>query len=199
MKRKHLLLAVAIFLCAVQTSWAKTYKIDTDHSAVTFRIRHLFSYVKGQFNQFEGKFEYEPEKPDAWKTEATIQAASIDTNVETRDKHLRSKDFFDVEQFPTLSFKSTQVTDATDTGAKLDGILTFHGVEKPVTLDLEIHGVGKDPWGNIRAGFTATTKIDRKDFGLTWNKTLETGQLLVGDEVDITIEVEGLLEEKPAP
>ena len=175
--------------------FAATYQIDADHSTVGFKIKHLLSYVNGRFNQLEGGFEYDPEKPETWKTQATIQAASIDTNVAPRDKHLRSVDFFDVEKFPTIIFESTQVTDATPTGAKLNGLLTIHGIQKPVVLDLEIHGVIKDPWGNVKAGFTATTKINRKDFGLTWNKALEAGQVLVGEEVAITLEVEGLLQE----
>jgi len=171
---------------------AATYTIDADHSSVTFKIRHLFSKTNGQFKQFEGTVDYEPGKPETWKTQAVIQAASIDTNVEQRDKHLRSADFFDVEKFPTLTFTSTKVTDVTPEGAKLRGDLTMHGVTQPVVMDLAIHGVGKDPWGNTRAGFTATTKVDRKDFGLTWNKAVETGGLLVGDEVEITLEIEGL-------
>ena len=188
------ILGLAVFLFGGRVFGA-TYAIDTDHTAVSFKIRHILSYVQGQFNQFEGSFDYEPGQPDTWKTNATIQAASIDTNVEARDKHLRSADFLDVEQFPTLTFTSTGVSEATDTGAKLNGVLSIHGVEKPVVLDLEIHGVAKDPWGNTRASFTATTTINRKDFGLTWNKALETGQLLVGEEVKITLEVEGILQE----
>ena len=171
---------------------AATYAIDADHSSVTFKIRHLFSKVSGQFNQFEGTLDYEPGKPETWKAQAVIQAASIDTNVEPRDKHLRSADFFDVETYPTLTFKSMEVTDVTAEGAKLHGDLTIHGVTRPVMMDLAIHGVGKDPWGNTRAGFTATVKVDRKDFGLTWNKAVETGGVLVGDEVEITLEIEGL-------
>ena len=174
---------------------AATYTIDPDHSAVSFKIRHLFSNVQGTFNQFEGTIDYEPGKPENWKTQAVIQAASIDTRVEPRDKHLRSKDFFEVEAYPTLKFISTKVTGVTPQGAKLHGDLTIHGVTKPVVLDLVIHGVGKDPWGNTRAGFTATTQINRKEFGLTWNKAVETGGFLVGDEVEITLEVEGLLKQ----
>ena len=171
---------------------ATTYAIDQAHSTVGFKIRHLFSYVRGTFNTFEGQFEYVAGQPDAWKANATIQAGSIDTAVEKRDQHLQSKDFFDVAQYPTITFHSTKLTDMTATGAKLHGLLTIHGVEKPVILDLDIHGEGKDPWGNQRSGFTATTTINRKEFGLTWNQTLETGQLLVGEEVEITLEVEGI-------
>ena len=190
-------LAAVIFLGTFlfgPSLWAATYKIDPDHTTVSFKIRHLFSYVRGTFNQFEGNFVYDPDKPETWKTEAVIQAASIDTRVQQRDKHLRSADFFDVERFPTLTFRSTEIKDTTPQSAKLSGLLTIHGVEKPVVLDLEIHGVGKDPWGNVRAGFTATTKVNRKDFGLNWNEVVEAGKLLVGEEVEITLEIEGILQ-----
>jgi len=187
------LAAVLGTLLVAPPAWATTYAIDQDHTTVTFKIRHLFSYVRGTFNEFEGSFEYVPGSPGQWKAQTVIQASSIDTRVEKRDHHLRSKDFFDVARYPTLTFTSTQVTDATETTAKLHGLLTIHGVERPVVLDLAIHGEGKDPWGNLRSGFTATTTINRKDFGLTWNEVVETGQLLVGDEVEITLEVEGIV------
>jgi polyisoprenoid-binding protein YceI len=178
-------------------SFAAAYKVDLDHSTVSFKIRHLLSYVQGNFNQFEGSFEYDPEKPETWKVNATVDAASIDTNVAARDKHLRSADFFDVEKYPALTFVSTGFTDVTPTSAKLNGFLTLHGVEKPVVFDLEILGVAQDPWGNTLAGFTAQTTVNRRDFGLAWNKAVETGQLLVGEEVKITLEVSGILEKAP--
>ena len=182
-------------LVVVPAAWAETYAIDPDHSSVSFKIRHLFSNVQGTFDQFEGTVDYTPEKPELWKTSATIQAASINTHVKERDHHLSSKDFFEVEKYPTLTFQSTGVTEAAPAGGKLNGLLTIHGVQKPVTLDLAIHGAGKDPWGNVRAGFTATTKINRKDFGLNWNEALETGGVLVGDEVDVTLEIEGIVKQ----
>ena len=175
-------------------AWATTYKIDPNHSTVSFKVRHLVSNVRGMFNQFDGSFTYVPDHPEQWNANATVQAASIDTNVPDRDKHLRSKDFFDVEQYPALTFRSTEVTDVTPTGAKLKGVLSLHGVEKPVVLDLEVHGEGKDPWGNVRSGFTATTKLNRKDFGIVWNKALDAGQVLVGDDVEVIIEIEGVAE-----
>ncbi len=193
MYRKFLGILLAVFFPA-SPAFAATYQIDPDHSTVNFKIRHLLSNVRGSFDQFEGKFDYEPGKPESWSAEATIQATSINTNVKQRDDHLRSGDFFEVAKYPTLTFKSEKVTDATETTAKLHGVLSLHGVEKPVVLDLEIHGVANDPWGNTRAGFTATTKINRKDFGLAWNQALEKGQLLVGEDVEITLEVEGLLQ-----
>ena len=192
MRRWFWILSLGIALGAAPASWAATYVIDADHSSVEFKIRHLFSFVRGSFREFEGSFEYEPDKPEIWKANAVIQTASIDTKVQKRDDHLRSEDFFEAEAFPTITFTGAQVTDVTPTGAKLHGLLKIHGVEKPVVLDLSMHGTGKDPWGNVRSGFTAKTMINRKEFGLTWNKPLEAGQLLVGDEVEITIEVEGL-------
>ncbi len=185
-------LLLASFICG-SPALAATYTVDTDHTSVSFKIRHILSYVEGRFKSFEGSFNYDPEKPETWQIKGTIQTASIDTNVEARDKHLRSADFFDAEKYPTISFVSTKATNVTLTHAKLEGLLTIHGVEKPVALDVQIHGIVKDPWGNTIAGFTATTTINRKDFGLTWNQALETGQLLVGEEVMITLEVAGLL------
>ena len=187
-------LLASLFLCQ-SLALAATYKIDADHTTVSFKIKHLFSKVQGRFDKFEGMIEYDEKNPASWKTEATIQAASINTNVEGRDKHLKGPDFFDVEKFPTITFKSTGVTDASGTNAKLNGVLTIHGVEKPVTLDLEALGVAKDPWGNTVAGFFAKTTINRKDFGLTWSKVAETGQLLVGEEVEIELDVAGILEQ----
>ncbi len=171
---------------------AATYKIDADHSSVTFKIRHLFSKVQGTFREYQGTLDYEPGKPETWKTEAAIQTASIDTGVKERDTHLRSADFFDADKYPTITFKSADITDATAEGAKLNGVLNMHGVEKPVALDLEIHGEGTDPWGNVRAGFTATCKVNRKDFGIVWNEKLETGQVLLGEDVEITLEIEAI-------
>lgn len=173
-----------------QPAWATVYEIDKAHSSVNFKIKHLFSYVNGDFNEFEGTAVYDPNDPDHWKTEATIQTASIDTNVAKRDEHLRSADFFDTATYPTITFQSTSVEKINETQARMEGLLSIHGVEKPVVLDVAIHGVGKDPWGNVKAGFSATTRINRKDFGLTWNQALETGGVLVGDEVEITLEIE---------
>ena len=199
MKLKIGTLAVLCLLLIGSNAHAAVYKLDKDHTTVGFKIKHLFSWVNGTFDDFDGSFVYDPDKPDTWKVETDIKAASIDTRVAPRDKHLKGADFFDVEKFPDITFKSSSITDVTPETAKIHGVLSLHGVEKPVDLDLQIHGVVKDPWGNTTAGFTATTKINRKDYGLTWNKAVETGQLLVGEEVEITIEVAGLLEEPVAP
>lgn len=177
---------------------AAEYAIDREHSAVTFKIRHLLSWTQGNFNEFEGRFTYDPEKPGVWKAEAVIQVPSLDTRNNQRDDHLRSADFFDAAKYPVMTFQSTGVREVTPSSAKLDGLLTLHGVQRAVTLDLVIHGVVQDPWGQTRSAFTATTTINRRDFGLTWSKTVETGQLLVGDEVLITLEIEGILQPPPS-
>ena len=191
MKKMNLLLLSFLIGFAVQAH-ASNYKIDPQHSTVSFKIRHLFSWVQGSFDKFEGDFTYDPQDPESWMVTASIDPASINTKVDQRDTHLRSKDFFDVEAYPSMSFESTQVMDITPTSAKIYGNLKIHGVEKLVVLDLEIHGEGQDPWGNVLAGFTATTKLNRRDFGLIWNQVVETGQVLVGEEVLITIDIEGI-------
>ncbi len=171
---------------------AATYTIDPDHTSVMFTVRHLVGHVTGQFDKFSGSFDYVPGKPQVWKASATIDAASVDTRVAARDKHLRSGDFFDVGNYPALSFVSTKVTAVKGDHAKLLGKLTILDTTKPIALDLEIGGLQKDANGVEHAAFTAKGRINRKDFGLTWNDTIETGGVLVGDYVDITIEVECL-------
>ena len=189
---QRVLFLLAVIFILSPAAYAATYKIDPGHSAVGFKIRHLFSNVPGRFDRYEGAVEYDPKNPSSWAASATIQIASINTNAEARDQHLKSADFFDAEKFPVMTFKSTGVAGAAENGAKLNGDLTLHGVTKPVTLDLQIHGSGKDMQGKVRAGFTATAKINRKDFGVAWNKVMEGGGLVLGDEVDITIDVEAV-------
>lgn len=169
-----------------------TYSIDKAHSEVTFQVRHLLTKVRGRFSEFEGTINYDPAKPEASSVEATIQAASIDTNEPQRDAHLKSADFFDVEKFPTLTFKSTGVTKKSDDTYELSGDLTIHGVTKPVTLAVTALGSARDPWGVDRVAFEAETTINRKDFGLNWNAALETGGFLVGDDVKIMLSVQAV-------
>lgn len=191
------LVAIVLGLALGGVSQAKPYKVDGAHTSVTFSVRHLFTSVQGRFDQFDGKIVFDPEAPAKTVITGSIQTASINTNVADRDKHLRSSDFFDVEQYPTITFKSTGVRDIdpkTRT-AKIEGEITIRGVTRPIVLDAAYLGSGKDPWGNKRAGFSASATIDRKDFGLTWNKVLETGSVLVGEEVAIQLDVEGILEE----
>ena len=196
MHKNFLGLGLLILMSAwASVAQAATYDIDLDHSSVQFKIHHLLSNVRGNFDQVVGTIDYEPGKFETWKVEATIQAASINTKVPERDKHLKSSDFFDVEKYPVITFKSTKVTAVDAEHAQVEGLFSMHGIEKTVTLDVEIHGVAKDPWGNVRSAFTATTKINRKDSGIVYNQTLETGNLLIGEDVDISLEIEGLLKE----
>ncbi len=170
---------------------AETYAIDPAHSSVLFTVSHVIGRVSGHFDKFSGSFNYEPNKTSAWAAQATIDAASINTGIEKRDNHLRSPDFFDVQKYPTLTFKSTGVTDANGTKAKLHGDLTMHGVTKPVVLDLEILGVVKDPMGKgNRAGATAKARINRLDYGVGPASGPMAG--MVGKDVDITIEIEAV-------
>jgi len=175
---------------------AATYRVDPAHSSVLFHIRHLFTTVTGRFSTFEGTIVYDDKQAAATKVDGSIDAASIDTNVKKRDDHLRSADFFDVEKFPKIAFQSAGVSDLDASGhkGKMHGALTMHGVTKPVVLDVAFLGKGKDPGGKERAGFHATTTVDRKQFGLTWNKAVESGGLLVGDDVTIEIDVEAIQE-----
>ena len=178
---------------------AAQYKIDADHSSVSFTVAHMaISKVHGRFDKFSGTVEYDPKNPKGLKVEASIDAASINTSVDARDKHLKSPDFFDAEKFPALTFKSTRVLSVKGMSGKLEGELTIHGVTKTVVLAVEGSGPAKDPWGNERMAATATTSINRKDFGLVWNKVMETGGLLVGEKVDIVLEIEAV-KEAPAP
>lgn len=186
--RQALLLCCALAVAA--PAQAKTYEIDSEHSGITFTIRHLVSKVRGRFDNLSGTFDFEPGKPDTWKAQAEIEAASINTNVSARDKHLRGEDFFDVEKCPKLSFKSTKVTNVKGKKGRLHGEMGIHCVTKPVVLDLEIGEEATDPWGNVKFGAQATGAINRKDFGLNWNKALEAGGVLVGDEVLIEIMIE---------
>ena len=168
------------------TTWA----IDNSHTLVEFSVRHLMiSTVKGRFGEVSGKVVADDANPAGAQIEATINVASIDTREAQRDAHLRSADFFDAENFPTLTFRSTRIEKAGD-GMKVTGDLTIRGTSREVVLDVTSEGRVKDPWGGERAGYSATTKIRRSDFGLTWNMALETGGVVVGDDIKIALEVE---------
>ena len=194
MKTLKTVLILLVLVLVSRTSFAAVYDVDPDHSTVSFKIRHLFSNVDGRFGKFQGTVEYEPGKSEGWQASGTIDTTTIDTNSEKRDAHLKSPDFFDVEKYPTIEFKTVKILEMNEVEgrAKGEGLITIHGIEKPIVIDAVLHGEGKDPWGNTRLGFTATTKLNRSDFGLTWNKTLETGNFLVGVEVTIVIEVEAI-------
>lgn len=176
---------------------ASEYSVDKDHTTIGFQVSHLLGKQKGQFDDFDGTFAFDPAQAASSKVKFTIQAASINTNSKKRDEHLRSPDFFNVDKFKTLSFESHDFAPAGDKKFKLTGNLTIHGVTKEVTFDVDYLGNLKDPWGNNRSAFVATTHINRKDYGLTWNKVLETGGLMVGEDVEITLNIEAV-EKKPA-
>ena len=178
---------------APQTS-TTTWNIDPAHAVAEFKVKHMMiSNVKGQFHKLTGSLTLDESNLANSHVEAVIDAASIETRDAQRNGHLKSADFLDVEKFPTLSFKSTRVSVVGDGDLAVEGDLTIHGVTRKVTFSVEgPTPPTKDPWGNTRIGLSTTTKINRKDFGLTWNAALETGGILVGEEVTITLDVEFL-------
>ena len=167
-----------------------TWNIDATHSTIGFSIRHMvFSKVRGRFLEYTGAIKLEDDVTKSY-VEVSIDAASIDTGTAQRDTHLRSADFFDVEKFPELRFRSTRVEDTGGGRLRVIGDLTIRDVTREVALDAEPAGRGMDPWGNERSGFVAKTSFDRKDFGLHWNQVLEAGGVLVSDRVDIELDVQ---------
>jgi len=178
-----------------------TWQIDPAHTAIEFGVKHMmFTTVRGSFGAFQGEVALDQSNPSASAVQVKIDAASIDTGVTDRDNHLRSGDFFDVEAFPQITFRSTQVNGAIDEGEKFEivGELTIRDVTREVVLEATFDGTGTDPWGGSRSGFGATTKIDRRDFGLTWNQALETGGVLVGHDITITLQVQAVLQQEMA-
>ncbi|CAF2025792.1 unnamed protein product [Rotaria magnacalcarata] len=178
--------------------WAAPYKLDESHTQVGFKIKHLvISTVSGRFNKFSGSFDFDPAKGEIKDLKVEIEASSIDTTEPDRDKHLKSVDFFDVEKYPKLTFVSAKTVTKANQPTQLEGALTIHGIKKNVTLELDYKGATTDPWGNERIAFEASTKVNRKDFDLKWNKSLDKGGVMIADEVKILIEGEALLQ-KPA-
>ena len=168
-----------------------TWKIDPAHSSVEFSVRHLMiTTVRGRLTGVQGTVVNDSTDPARSSVEVIIDPATIDTREPQRDAHLRSADFFDVEKFPTLTFRSTGIDGKPGADFKLKGDLTIHGVTRPVILDVQSEGQIKDAWGGLRSGFTATTKIKRSDFGLTWNQLLEAGGVTVSDDVKISLDVQ---------
>lgn len=190
---RFILSITTIIALAIPTAGrASTWDIDPAHTNAQFAIRHfMISTVRGSFTKVSGRVGLDEQDPTKSTIEATIDASSIDTRNEKRDQDLKSPNFFDVAKYPTLTFKSKKIEQAGEGKFKVTGDLTIHGVTKEVVLNVEGSPKPmKDPFGNTRIGGMATTKINRKDFGLTWSKTLETGGVVVGDDVDITIDVE---------
>jgi polyisoprenoid-binding protein YceI len=169
-----------------------TYTIDPAHSVAGFKVRHLMvSNVRGEFSGIGGTVVYDPENPASSSIDTTIDTRTIHTRDEQRDAHLKSADFLDVDKYPTITFVSKKVVKVDEGEWKVTGDLTLHGVTKSVTLDVEGPSPeAKDPWGNVKTGASATTKINRTDFGLVWNAALETGGVLVGEDVHISLELE---------
>ena len=178
---------------AVPEKGGKTvWKLDPTHTAVEFSAKHLMiSTVKGRIADIEGTIYADEQEPTNSLVEVTLNAASIDTRTDQRDNHLRSADFLHVERFPAIRFRSTKVEGDREE-FQLTGDLTIRDVTKPITLDVTFEGQTKDPWGGERIGFSAKGKIDRRDFGLTWNQLLETGGVAVGNEIKINVEVEAV-------
>lgn len=190
MSRKFLASLFTLASLVALPALAADYAIDASHSNVEFTIKHLVSKVNGNFGEFEGSFSFDEKKIDASKGKFTIQAKSVNTNNEKRDNHLRGEDFFNVDKFQTLTFESKKITPAGAKKFKMAGDMTMIGVTKPVTFEVEYLGAAKDPWGNSKTGFVATGKIKRKDFGMIWNKALDQGGFLLGDDVEIRLNIE---------
>lgn len=187
MKKLFLFLAAFSFL-AVTSVRAEVYEFDKAHSQVGFAVRHILSPVHGEFKDYDGTITFDPKNPEASKINVTIQVASISTNNDKRDAHLKSADFFDAAKYPTITFKSIKITSAGNNKYTVEGALTMHGMIKPAVLNVD-YGGSDVMMGAPIAGFSATAKIDRRDFGLTWNKTLESGNVMVGNDVTITLDI----------
>jgi polyisoprenoid-binding protein YceI len=174
----------------------KTLVIDKAHSEVTFQVRHLITKVRGHFTDFEGTIEFDEAQPERSSVQVSIKAASIDTGVADRDTHLRSNDFFGVDTYPAITFRSTRIAKTGGSTFDVTGDLTIRDVTRAITLPVTHLGGANDPWGKQRAGFETEITINRKDYGLMWNATLETGGFLVGDEIKIALSIQAVVNEK---
>jgi polyisoprenoid-binding protein YceI len=199
MKFRTLIFTALLVGAASIAGAVETFNVDGRHSEATFRIRHLVGKVSGKFADVSGAVNLDRANPAVSTVEFSIKSASVDTGVADRDKHLRSADFFDVEKYPEITFKSTKVAPS---GKKdiynVTGDFTMHGVTKQVTLPVEFLGFGKDPGGNERAGFTLSTTLDRKEYGIVWNRAIDQGGALLGDDVDINVVVEAVKKKEAA-
>lgn len=198
--RRLLPLLAALFLVAAAAAQSTTWAIDPAHSTAAFTVRHMMiNNVRGEFSKLTGTLALDPKDVTRSTVEASIEAASVNTRVEARDNDLRSANFFDVARYPALSFKSTKVEQVSPGKLRVTGDLTMHGVTRSVVLDVDGPSPAiKDPWGNTRIGLSATTKINRKDWGLMYNKLLESGGMVVSEEVAIDLELE-FVQKVPAP
>lgn len=193
-KIRPTLVAALVVLAALPLAWASSYKIDAAHTTVLFSIRHIFTDVQGKFTKFDGAITYDPANAAASSVNFTVDANSVDTNNEKRDGHLRSPDFFDVAKYPSLTFKSTKVVPKGKDLLEVTGDFTMHGVTKSITVPVKVLGVIDSKDFGRKAGFSTSFTIDRKEFGMTWNKVLDVGGAVLGDEVkiDINIEADGV-------
>jgi polyisoprenoid-binding protein YceI len=192
---KRFTILFTILALFVGTAGAETWSFDKPHSNIGFSVRHMvISKVKGSFSDYSGQVVFDGKNMSEGSVEITIQVASIDTDNEQRDDHLRSADFFDVEKYPTITFKSTNITPGEDNTFTMVGDLTMKDVTKEVTLVGEFGGSLEDPWGNTRAGFSAETTINRQDFNVSWSNALKDGSLVVSDNVEIILDVELIMD-----
>lgn len=189
MKRLTAVILVVLILAVGVT--AAEWNVDVTHSSVGFSVSHLvISKVRGEFKEFEGTINFDGKEIAGGSVIFTIQMQSVDTEDEKRDNHLRSEDFFDVAKYETMSFKSTSVVPGEEGSFKLVGDFTMHGVTKEATFDCKFNGSITDPWGGTRAGFSAKGTINRQDFGITWSENLDAGGLIVGNDIEITLDME---------
>ncbi len=188
---RFILMGVMVLLIAFSSTAQTSWEADPAHSNINFTITHLvIAEVTGKFNDFSCTVQTKGDDFNGAQVEVGIKTASIFTNNEKRDNHLRSADFFDAEKYPLISFKSTAFEKSAENTYKISGVLTMHGISKPLVLEAKLKGLIKDPWGNSRVGFKATTALDRYEYDLKWNTALEGGGLLVGKEVSIEINLE---------
>lgn len=177
-------------LLALPAEAAEVYNLDKGHSEVSFQVRHLVTNVRGRFNDFEGTVNLDPANLAQSSVDFKVKAESIDTASADRDKHLRSADFFDVEKYPEITFKSKSIKAAGKDRYDVTGTFTMHGVSKEITLPVTFLGTAKDPWGGTRAGFETATTLDRKEYGIVWNKALDSGGTILSDDVKVAINLE---------
>lgn len=189
MKKPLAVLGLAALIAPAALA-ADTWTIDRAHSEVSFQVRHIVTNVRGQFNDYEATIVTDAAKPESSSVTFKIKAASVDTQNEKRDAHLRTPDFFAVEQYPEITFKSTAIKPTGQDTFEVTGDFTLRGVTKQITLPVKFLGSVKDPWGNEKAGFEVSTVINRKDYGVNWNKALDQGGFLLADEVRISINLE---------
>lgn len=187
---KTLVSAAALALALASPAFADTYTVDKQHTEAAFQVRHMLTKVRGVFRDLDGTIDFDKASPEKSSVSFRIRATSVDTGVDQRDQHLRSQDFFWVEKYPEITFKSTKIAATGKNAFAVTGDLTIRGVTKQVTLPVTFLGEEKDPFGNVKAAFETAITVNRKDYGLIWNKTLDSGGLFVADDVDLTVNLE---------